>query len=498
MRKKLPTFFYNPVSFSGYSISIISFGLIIFLTIIELLSPETKPYMGIITFIILPFFLLIGFGLSAYGIVRERKRMKKGISRAHLLPLIDLNNPKHRKMAVRFSLGLIFFLLISAFGTYKAYEFTETVEFCGTVCHSVMSPEYSAYEFSPHARVKCVECHIGSGAEWYIRSKLSGAYQVYAVLFNTYTKPIETPIINLRPAQGTCEQCHWPKHFLGEKRREFTYFLSDEKNTKWTLNLLMKTGGGNIEAGPTSGIHWHMNISHKVMYYPFDRKRQDIPWVSAQDADGNITIYKDTETNFDFAEMDSTKLRRMDCIDCHNRPSHIYYNPYSSVNLSLTLGWENPDLPFIKSVSVDALEKNYSTKEVALDSISIFINDFYSSNYPEIFKNNKSDIEAAIKEIQKIYSRNYYPSMGVDWKKFPNNIGHLYYKGCFRCHDGHHVSDDGQVLSRDCNTCHTILAQKFEKDSIRIALGGINYKHPVDIGEAWKETNCNICHGVAE
>ncbi len=495
MRKKLPKYFYNPVSYAGYFITTLSFGLIVFLTIIELLSPETKPYMGIITFLILPAAVLFGIALAIYGVIRERKRIRKGLSREHLLPIIDLNNPVHRKNIGRLTFGLIFFLLISAFVTYKAYEFTETDAFCGEVCHSVMMPEYSAYQYSPHARVGCVECHIGSGAEWYIRSKLSGAYQVYAVLFNKYTKPIETPIVNLRPAQGTCEQCHWPKHFLGEKRREFTYFLSDEENTKWTLNLLMRTGGGNSEAGPTSGIHWHMNISHKVMYYPIDRRRQEIPWVMAQDVDGNITVYKSTEVDFDDSQIDSTKLRRMDCIDCHNRPSHIYYNPSASVNLAMEEEWINPKLPFIKSVAVEALEKPYTDKPTAIDSIAIFVKDFYNSNYPDIAKTMKPAIDSSIAEIQKIYSRNYYPSMNVSWKEFPNNIGHLYSDGCFRCHDGNHVSDDGQVLSRDCNTCHIILAQKFEKKSLRLSLGGINYKHPVDIGGAWQDTNCSYCHG---
>ena len=498
MRRLFPPIFYNPVTLTGAFIAAISLGLIVFLTLIELLASETKPYMGIITFIILPFFMIIGFILILYGVKRERKLIKKRKGKTRSLPVIDFNNPQHRKTITYITFGALFLIIFSAFGSYKAYEYTETDEFCGTTCHSVMNPEFTAFKYSPHARVHCVDCHIGSGAQWYIRSKLSGAYQVYAVLFNKYTKPIETPIKNLRPAQGTCEQCHWPKVFLSEKLRKNTYFLSDEQNTKWSIDLLMKIGGGNIEVGQTSGIHWHMNIANEVKFYASDRRRQVIPYVRVKHADGKITEYRSTEEKFDEADITEKNLKRMDCIDCHNRPTHIYHDPYTSMNDLMSVGWVDPSLPYIKSVTVEALEKPYTTKEIGLDSIKTIIEEFYKKNYPEIAEKKHDKIEEAIVQTQKIYNRNYFPSMKVDWKGFPNNIGHLYSNGCFRCHDGNHVSEDGKVLTRDCNTCHTILAQKFEKDSLRISLAGIEYKHPVDIGEEWKETNCSECHSDAE
>ena len=476
-------------------LSLISLGLIVFLTIIELLASETKPYMGIITFIILPFFLIIGILLIIYGIKRERKLEKKGKVRYRLLPVIDLNNPRHRKILTYFIFGALFLIIFSAFGSYKAYEYTDSDQFCGTTCHTVMNPEYTAFKYSPHARVHCVDCHIGSGAQWYIRSKLSGAYQVYAVLFNKYTKPIKTPITNLRPAQATCEQCHWPKVFLSEKLRKITYFLSDEKNTKWSIDLLMKIGGGNFESGQTSGIHWHMNIANKVKYYASDDRRQVIPYVRVKHENGEVTVYRSTDEKFDESKISEANLKKMDCIDCHNRPTHIFHYPNTSIDDLMSIGWVDPDLPYIKSVAVEALDKGYSTKKIGLDSIGITIKTFYEKNYPEIAKKKQDKIERAIYETRRTYERNYFPSMNVSWKVYPNNIGHLYSNGCFRCHDGNHVSDNGKVLSRDCNTCHTILAQKFEKESLRISLGGINYKHPVDIGEAWKDTDCDVCHG---
>jgi len=495
MFKKLPKVFYNPVSIAGGSVASVSFGLIVFLTIIDLLSTSQKPYMGIIAFVVLPVFLILGIIAFFYGAIRERRRLRKGLSKEFEFPVIDLNDPVQRRTIFFFSSAGLLLLLFSAFGSFKAYEYTDSDQFCGELCHSVMEPEYTAYQNSPHARVGCVQCHIGSGATWFVRSKLSGSYQVYATLFNKYPRPIPTPIENLRPAQETCEQCHWPKHFLGEKRREFIYFLSDEKNTKWSLDLLMKIGGGNVDFGPTSGIHWHMNIANRVYYYPIDEKRQVIPYIVVKDSEGKIKVYKSTEVKFDEKQIDTTKMRLMDCIDCHNRPTHIYHNSSYSVNLSMSIGTINSKLPYIKSIAVDALDKEYSSKSVALDSIKQIVEDFYESNYPDLAKSMKSSIDQAIVELQKIYSRNYFPTMKVSWKEFPNNIGHLYTNGCFRCHDGKHVTPEGKVLTKDCNTCHTILEQKFETGLKRESLGGLNYIHPVDIGDDWQKVNCVECHG---
>ncbi len=494
MKRIFPASFYNAVTLLGAAVATISFGLVLFLMALELLSEQPKPYMGIIAFVILPTFLLIGIVLIIAGIIREHRRERAGKPHGLHLPQIDLNNPRQRTAFAYFSFGAIVLLMFSAFGSFKAYEYTDSDQFCGETCHTVMSPEFTAYQFSPHARVGCVKCHIGPGAGWFVRAKLSGAYQVYATAFNKYPRPIPTPIENLRPAQETCEQCHWPKHFFSEKQHVNTYFFSDEHNTRWTINLLMKIGGGNVEAGPTSGIHWHMNIAHEVTYVPVDGQRQVIPWVKVRDADGRERVYKNSESGMSDEELNKFERRRMDCIDCHNRPSHIYRPGARSVNLAMSLSWVSPELPFVKSVAMKALEYPYTSKQTAEDSIRLVIQEYYQSSYPTLAKEKKADIDRVIEEVQKIYSRNYFPEMKVSWRNFPDNLGHMYSVGCFRCHDGKHVSDDGKVLSRDCNACHTILAQQFEKGKQRVSLAGIEYRHPVDIGDAWKEMNCSDCH----
>jgi hypothetical protein len=496
VRRIFPNSFYNIITLIGSAIAAVSFGLVLFLVLLESMAESPKPYMGIIAFVILPGIMIVGLGIAAFGIVREQVRVRHGRPVEHHLPNINLNNPRHRTAFVWISLGMILLLVLSAFGSFKAYENTDSDQFCGESCHSVMEPEYTAYQYSPHARVGCVKCHIGPGAGWFVRSKLSGTYQLYAVMFDKYPRPIPTPIENLRPAQETCEQCHWPKHFFAEKELSNSYYLSDEKNTKWQLTLLIKIGGGNIEAGPTSGIHWHMNITNKLLYVPADSTRQSIPWVRTERPDGTVITYRSTDAPLSEEELRARPTRRMDCIDCHNRPTHIYHPPARSVNHVMALGWIDPSLPGVKGLSVRALEYPYTSRQSAMDSITLLFDEYYAKNLPAADSSVKVRIARAAAEVQKIYSRNYFPSMGVNWKKFPDNIGHMYYPGCFRCHDGKHVSDDGKVLPRDCNTCHTILAQKLEQDTLRLSLTGVEYRHPVDIGDAWKETNCSDCHNA--
>ncbi len=495
MKKFFPSSVYNPITMVGASVSLISFGLILFLTLLEAMSTQHKPYMGIIAFIILPAFLILGLLLIAFGIIREHKREKRGVHRDLRLPVLDLNDPRYRRAVVFFSVGTILLLLFTAFGSFKAYEYTDSVEFCGTVCHKVMNPEYTAYKNSPHARVDCVKCHIGPGATWFVRSKLSGSYQVYSVLFNKYPRPIPTPIENLRPAKETCEQCHWPNVFYSEKEHVNTYYLSDQNNSKMILTLLMKIGGGNEESGVTSGIHWHMNISNQITYLATDTARQVIPWVKAKSlVTGKETIYKSTDEPVSAKELKDGNYRVMDCIDCHNRPSHIYHPPATSVNHVMALDWIDPSLPYVKSISVQALEHGYTSKKIALDSIKTIIEDFYSLNYPAIAKAKGGKIARAVGEVQKIYKLNYFPEMNVSWRKFPNNLGHMYSPGCFRCHDGKHVSKDGKVISKDCTVCHTILAEQMGNEKPIVSLKGVDYQHPVDIGDSWKTMECYDCH----
>jgi hypothetical protein len=488
--------FYNPVSIAGAVIAAVSLATTIFLTLIEFIQKESPPYIGIVAYVIVPVFLVFGIILFFIGAWRELRRRRRGKPASRLSFTLDLNLPKQRMMISIVTALTVIFLLFTAYGSYRTFEWTESVEFCGSTCHEVMEPEYTAYQNSPHARVKCVDCHVGAGAGWYVRSKLSGAYQVYATLANVYPKPIPTPIENLRPAQETCEQCHWPSHFSGEKKYINTYFKSDEQNTPWTIALLMKVGGGTAGRTPTSGIHWSMNIANEITYVAADTQRQIIPKVKSKNKQtGAETEYVSTEALESAEGTKSLPSRTMDCIDCHNRPSHIYRPPVRIVDQSLAAGAISAQLPNIRTIALQALGESYETAVAAADSIPIVIENYYRENHPSVAGEKKEFIQTAGKELVLQYRTNIFPQMKVNWKVYPNNIGHMTDLGCFRCHDGKHVSADGKVLTKDCNSCHTILYQGTDPKPASLSVAGLPFQHPEDIGDSWQETVCRECHG---
>lgn len=473
----------------GLILAASSFFAVACLITIDLFKPYHNPYMGILTYIVAPTFLCAGLALVVVGALWERRR------RHHLAPgevprhpRIDLNIPRHRRLLLTVSGVTFVFLLMTALGTYQTYHFTESVTFCGKTCHTVMEPEHTAYLNSPHARVSCVQCHIGPGAGWFVKSKLSGSYQVYSVLADKFPRPIPTPIHNLRPAQETCEQCHWPKKFFGSAERVNNHFMADDENSPWTIRLLMKIGGGDPEHGPVGGIHWHMNIGNTVEYIATDERRQTIPWVRVTTPAGKVTVYQNEDEPLTDEQIAAAEPRRMDCIDCHNRPSHVYNPPGRAVNVAMSTGRISTKLPAIKRTAVELLTAEYATRDEALRNIEEQIRETYK-DYEDL-----AAVNQAVESVQQIYSNNFFPEMKVNWKAYPNNIGHTIFPGCYRCHDGKHKSNDGQVISHDCNSCHSIIAQGAGQDLATISPQGIEFQHPVDIGEMWREMNCAECH----
>jgi nitrate/TMAO reductase-like tetraheme cytochrome c subunit len=495
MKRRFPDSFYNPVTIAGAALALASFVTIVFLTFVDLLQTDSPAYIGIISYVALPVPLVIGLLLIPLGVLREKRRIRRGLAKSSMHFSLDLNSSRHRRLLTEFSVITVILLLFTAYGSYRSFEWTESTEFCGKTCHSVMSPEFTAYENSPHARVKCVECHVGAGAGWYVKSKLSGAYQVYAVMANVYPRPIPTPIRNLRPAQETCEQCHWPSHFSGEKKFVNTYFKGDSANTRWTIALLMKIGGGSPDRTPAGGIHWHMNIANEITYVATDTQRQVIPWVKFKNKQTGAEVeYVSTDAAVSADSLRKLETHRVDCIDCHNRPSHIYRPPVRIVDVSMALGHISTELPKVKPAAIQALVQPYTSTRAAMDSIPLFMNQYYTENYPEVAANKKELIAQASEELKTQYQRNFFPQMKVSWRSYPNDIGHQTSLGCFRCHDGKHVSSTGKIISKNCNSCHTILYQGSDPVPTTMNAGGLEFQHPEDIGDAWKETNCSDCH----
>jgi nitrate/TMAO reductase-like tetraheme cytochrome c subunit len=472
--------FRNWLSLTGLVVVIGSLFSFFLLLLLDALAHFANPYIGILTYLVAPSFLILGMILALLGAILRHRQIVK--TSGPLPPLrIDLTRPRDRRLLGWFLAGSVCFLLISALGSYQTYHFTESVQFCGQACHGVMKPEYVTYLHSPHARVACAECHIGKGANWYVRSKLSGTYQVYATLADKYPRPIPTPVKNLRPAQETCEECHWPQKFVGNLEHTFYSFLSDETNTPFTVRMLLKVGGGDPTHGPVGGIHWHMNVGFKIEYLASDEARQKIPFVRVTElSQGVVTEYRSPKfTN----AVEEASLRRMDCMDCHNRPAHRYQTPNSAVSLAMALGRIDTGLPFVKSNAVYVLTQPYTNSTQALQTIATRLSD----RYP-----NAPRLRPTIGAVQQIYTNNFFPEMKASWKDYPDNIGHKDWPGCFRCHDGLHKSADGKrtIKADDCNACHTILAQGSGAELDQLWPNGQKFKHPGDEVDG----GCNDCH----
>jgi hypothetical protein len=442
----------NPLTLFGGWLTTVSALLFLAVFFADIFGLHTNPYIGIVFFLILPGFFVGGLALMPLGIFLSRRRERIGKPAFEVTwPVVDLNRPYTRRVA-----GLMVFLtfaniVVISLAAFRGVEYMDSPPFCGQVCHTVMQPEFTAYQAGPHARVHCVACHIGPGAPWFVKSKLSGTRQLFAVALKTYPTPIPSPVENLRPARDTCEQCHWPEKFTGDRVRLVREFGDDQANTETTTTLRLHVGSGS-EATGAHGIHWHMAPSTRVTYVTTDKKRQKIIYVKVEDRQGAREFRDEGVTDQQIAQGER---RQMDCMDCHNRPSHRFDStPERAVNDALATGALSPSLPFIHREAVAALKVAYPTQDAAREGIAKRLADFYAQQPGGQPAARRSDIDRAVAVVQTLYRQNVFPAMKVTWGTYSNNIGHVDFPGCFRCHDDIKKTADGRVIKQDCELCH--------------------------------------------
>jgi len=496
VEKTRRTLYRHPLAAIGGALFSAGVFLFLILLVYDITSPVDNPYRSLVTFVIAPFIITIGFLLFLISIwLQVRGARKRGESVRFSLS-IDPTDPNYmRNLWLFLGLSAVLIFLVIYSGT-KAYEATDSVAFCGETCHVVMEPQNVTYHNSAHAKVPCVECHIGPGASFYVKSKVDGIRQLFATALNTYSRPIETPVQNLRPAQETCEECHWPRQFYGEKMVTHTYYRTDENNSPWTIKLLVKIGGGNPRTGILEGIHWHMIGSNTIEYVAADEKRQDIVWLRLVTNNGDTVVYRDPDADEPDFDNPETEVRSFDCMDCHNRPSHSFLAPATGLNLALSTRQISPALKYIRQVGLDLLNAEYSTREQANEVIKDGLRQYYQENYPDIVNNNGGDIERATAVLLKVYNDNFFPEMKTDYRVRENNLSHFVNDGCFRCHDGVMENEEGQTLSHDCAICHLIVLQGPSENisDLESNLAGLEFEHPEDIDEVWREFKCTECH----
>lgn len=454
----------NWISLTGVVIVTTATICWLFLLPITLRGQVTHPYVGILVFLLLPVFLLSGLVLIPLGIVlRQRRERRRSVYPDHF-PSLTWQNRDFRRLVMFVGMTTVVNIVVASQLTYGAVEYMDSVTFCGLTCHRLMQPEYTAHQNSAHARVDCVACHIGPGASWYVRSKVSGTGQVFATIFNTYPRPIPVPVQNLRPARETCEVCHWPQMFDQSKLVVTPSYAEDEKNTSSETVLLVKIGGRG------RGIHGvHVGVGVHIRYVPSDETRQTIPWVEYEDPGGYKTAYD--ASGGKNGPPRNMPIREMDCIDCHNRPTHAFELPNHAMDNALAAGRISPSLPFVKKEGFAILKATYATRVEAAARIPAALIAYYRDSYPEVYRQQSEPVQRAAQALLDIYDRNVFPAMKITWGTYLNNIGHNDFPGCFRCHDGNHSSTGGKIVTQDCGACHNLLAIQEANPKILTDLG---------------------------
>lgn len=456
--RRVAFFARNPLTILGAVLTTSSGLTMVGFWLIELMRERpVHPYIGILLFLVLPGVFAVGLVLMPLGVIRRRRQMTATSTLPDTYPTLSLKEPQLQRVLALIGLLSMANVAILATASHRGVSYMDSTQFCGTSCHTVMAPEYTTYLDSPHSRVACTECHIGEGAGWFVRSKLSGTRQVFATAFKTYSRPIPSPVKHLRPARDTCEECHWPQRFVGDRILVRTKFGEDEKNTPSSTVLVLKIGGNRRSGGV--GIHGrHLDDKARISYVSTDDRRQVIPSVTYVDDDGKRVEFVSTEVKATPEQLAMGERREMDCIDCHNRPTHVFELPDRALDRALADGRISAELPFVKKKGLELLKTDYPDRESARQRILQGLVEYYRKEQAQAYANHRALVESAAQEVAAIYERNVFPEMKVAWGAHPNNIGHEDFLGCFRCHDDNHKSADGRAISQDCSSCHAVLA----------------------------------------
>ncbi|MCB9556314.1 MAG: NapC/NirT family cytochrome c [Deltaproteobacteria bacterium] len=483
----LPYLWGHWLSIIGSIVVTISANVFAVLFVLDMTTGLRSTYVSAIGYLVAPMFFIGGLMLILVGVWRQKKRGLRrksgGESLSDILDRIVQSKSLRRRAMVIGGLTMVNVLLVSA-ATYKGVTYTHSPAFCGTLCHSVMGPEYAAYRRSPHARVTCADCHVGEGAEAFFSSKLAGARQLWSMVTGEIHRPIPTPVHGLRPARDTCEKCHWPAKFHGARLIVRHHYKDDEKNSRETNVVQLKVGGQNQRSKRYEGIHWHVSPGVKITYEGLDSKRSKIGKVTVEEAGKATRVFfapkPDDKKKQAQASATPFEVRAMDCVDCHNRPTHTFDNsPAVAIDQALAFGKIDLELPFIKREGLRLLKQIDTPREQAAAKYAKDLQAFYAKTYPEIAKSKAKAIEKAARELAWIYRRNIYPEMKLGWNSYPNHIGHkTTTEGCFRCHDDEHKNKSGKAISQDCDVCHDVLADEEETPDVPksiLKLGVLRY-----------------------
>jgi len=447
----------------GFALGITAISTWLFVAPAEVAGHTENPYKGAVLYLILPFVLIAGIALAILGMLLARRRIVQRMQAA----VVDRRTALHR-LIVFAVITIAVNLLIGTQLTYRAVVYMDTPQFCGATCH-VMRPEYLGHRDSNHASVACAECHIAPGAGGWVEAKMNGTRQLWQTLTNTYARPVPPALESGRlvPSKQTCERCHWAEKIVGTRLLVIPSYAADEQNTDSYTVLMMLVGGSRM-----TGIHnAHFAGGFEVRYAATDAARQTIPWVERR----NLTT-GETKTYVAGGSAPAQAARlpqqTMQCVDCHDRPTHAFWLPDRALNRALAIGDLPVTLPFIKQQGLETLQATYTSSADAAQKIPAAIEQYYRQHYPQLYTQRAADIVKAEQAILAIYNRNVFPDLRVSWGTYTNSLGHIDFPGCFRCHDGLHTTADGKdTVTQDCGACHQILAMQESSPDILKTLG---------------------------
>ena len=461
----------NRVGMVGVVLTTSSFIIFIILEIARLVGILTNARVGLITYLLFPALFVVGLVLISVGWHLYRKKTGKN-TKELLKERFDAEQLKGGFFGSKLALTVGFFTLVNILflsaASSRMLNFMDEPRFCGTACHSVMNPEWVTYQQSSHARVKCIDCHVGEGIGALIDSKLNGMWQIISITFDLLERPIPTPVHQLRPARETCEKCHWPNKFYGSRLQTIVRYGKGHESTPryTTLNLKVDAGKG-MEKG---GIHWHTNEKNLVRYSSVDDEREEMIWVEVIQPDGSFKRY--TNKKLISSHNGHENERILDCVDCHNRATHIFEDFHDAVDGRIRLGLLDRSLSYLKRDALAAVTAGYPDAEAAMEGIANHMHGFYRRRFPDVAIEKSAQIDKAVSVLQATYNRNIHHQLNLTWGTYPSHIGHKGDQGCFRCHNTDLVNENGASISGDCTLCHSILA--FESDE------AFEYLLPVD------------------
>jgi hypothetical protein len=475
----------HPLSAAGIVLTTVSATLFLSLWALDAAGWIPNPYVGLLAFIAIPVLFVLGLLLIPIGAWLERRRARRGLDALPRWPRIDFNDLRARRLALVIVLAtLVNVLLIVAAGT-RAVNYLDSPAFCGSLCHTPMQPQFVQWQHAPHARIACVDCHVGTERGSFVKAKLEGTRRLAHVITATYPQPIAVSLSAIPAAAFTCKQCHSPALFSGDKLIVVRSYADDETNSENTTTLRMHIGmrsrpsnTGSPASTDNPGVHWHADPDRVIEYAATDASEGTIPWVRVTERDGRTRTFVADGTS---VNAPPASPRRMDCLGCHSRPAHTFApSAERAVDGAIADGQLDRSLPYVHRETVRALTLSHAAAggpsarssrdgvgttqagaaqaaaRQAADDIGQTLRGFYAAKYPALAAGRDDRIERTVRAAQELYRQHVFPAMRVTWGTYVSRLGHTDAPGCFRCHDEGHKAADGSVIRQDCTMCHAM------------------------------------------